>query len=89
MIRIVAVMLCLLLLPLLAMQFTDEVKWNITDFIIAGIFLCSTGCIYKYVIKKITHKNYRFFITIIFITLSLLVWGELAVGIFGTSWAGS
>ncbi len=71
------------------MQFTDEVNWNVADFIIAGILLLFAGYIYKYVIKKIEHKNYRFFITIISIILFLLVWGELAVGIFGTPWAGS
>lgn len=33
----------LLLIPLIAMQFIDEVKWTLSDFVIAGIFLFGTG----------------------------------------------
>jgi hypothetical protein len=32
-----------LLLPLVAMQFTDEVNWGVADFVIAGVLLGGTG----------------------------------------------
>jgi drug/metabolite transporter (DMT)-like permease len=33
----------ILLLPLVAMQFTDEVDWGLADFILAGLLLGGTG----------------------------------------------
>ena len=33
----------MLLLPLVAMQFTDEVNWSETDFIVAGALIGGTG----------------------------------------------
>jgi hypothetical protein len=33
----------ILMLPLLAMQFTDEVVWDLTDFAVAGALLFSAG----------------------------------------------
>ena len=79
----------LLLIPLIAMQFTDEVKWTLLDFIVAGILLLSTGFIIDLVIKKVKNINYRIAITIALLILLLLIWAELAVGIFGTPFSGS
>ena len=42
-----------LLTPLIAMQFTKGVNWNIFDFIVAGILLLSTGLAFNFVIKKV------------------------------------
>ena len=33
----------ILLLPLITMQFTDEVIWNLADFIVAGILIFGFG----------------------------------------------
>ena len=79
----------LLLIPLIAMQFTDEVKWTLLDLIVAGILLLSTGFIIDLVIKKVKNINYRIAITIALLILLLLIWAELAVGIFGTPFSGS
>ena len=79
----------LLLIPLIAMQFTDEVKWTLLDFIVAGILLLSTGFIIDLAIKKVKNINYRIAITIALLILLLLIWAELAVGIFGTPFSGS
>jgi hypothetical protein len=35
----------LLLVPLVAMQFTDEVKWDLFDFTVAGMLLAGTGTV--------------------------------------------
>ena len=71
------------------MQFTSEVKWNVMDFIIAAALLVSTGLIINYIQKKLTRNKYRTLIIASIIILLLLLWAELAVGIFGTPLAGN
>lgn len=79
----------LLLVPLIAMQFTNEVQWKFGDFIVAGILLFGTGFLCEIVLRKVLNKKYRIAICAILIAALLLVWIELAVGIFGTSFAGT
>ena len=79
----------LLLIPVIAMQFTDEVNWNLFDFVVAGLLLLCTGLICEFVLRNVTKTKHRIAICLA-ITLGLLViWAELAVGIFGTPFAGS
>ncbi len=79
----------ILLIPLFAMQFTNEVQWNLFDFIVAGILLLSTGFLVVAANRKITNGTRRaVIITGLLITLCL-VWAELAVGIFNSPFAGS
>ena len=86
---ILAVVAIILLIPFIAMQFTDEVSWTIFDFIVMGILLLSTGLLCELVLRKITKIKYRTFLLVAIILTFLLVWAELAVGIFGTPFAGS
>jgi len=79
----------LLLIPLIAMQFTDEVSWTIFDFIVMGVLLLSTGLLYELTIMKVTKIKHRITICVAILVAFLLVWAELAVGIFGTPFAGS
>lgn len=79
----------LLIVPLIAMQFTSEVSWTIFDFLIAGILLFGTGFILEFIIRKVKTKRNRILIGTFVLILLLLVWLELAVGIFGTPIAGS
>jgi len=79
----------LLLIPLIAMQFSDEVNWKIADFAIAGVLLLATGLICEFVLQKVKKKENRIALIVVIIALLLLIWAELAVGIFGTPLAGS
>jgi ABC-type cobalt transport system substrate-binding protein len=79
----------LLLIPLIAMQFTDEVNWTALDFVIAGALLLVTGLIFDLVMRKVKNTKYRIAILIIVILVFFLIWAELAVGIFGTPFSGS
>jgi len=79
----------ILLIPLIAMQFTNEVNWNLTDFFIAGILLFGTGLILEFLVRKVKTKQKRLLLIIFVLILLLLIWFELAVGIFGTPLAGS
>ena len=88
MIKILPIVGIILLIPMIAMQFTDEVNWSFLDFIIMGIMLSITGLALGIIIKKIKDYKYRnIFITII-VMIFLLIWAELGVGLFGTPFAG-
>ncbi|MFD2824103.1 hypothetical protein ACFS5M_10500 [Lacinutrix iliipiscaria] len=81
--------LLLLVVPLLAMQFTNEVHWTIFDFLIAGLLLFGTGFTLDFIIRKVNKKVNRIVLFIVTIAILLLIWLELAVGIFETPLAGS
>ena len=70
------------------MQFTDEVNWNLFDFIIAGTLLIGTGLIIELVLRKTKKIKYRIIIVAALLIVFLLIWAELAVGIFGTPLSG-
>jgi peptidoglycan/LPS O-acetylase OafA/YrhL len=86
---ILAIVVILLLIPLVAMQFTDEVDWNVFDFTIMGILLLGTGLLIELVLRKVKDSINRILISVIVLLVFFLIWAELAVGIFGTPFAGS
>jgi hypothetical protein len=88
-IGIVLTVALLLLIPFLAMQFTEEVNWTLFDFIVAGILLLGTGLLCELVIRKVNHTGYRMALCGFILIVLLLIWAELAVGIFETPLAGS
>jgi peptidoglycan/LPS O-acetylase OafA/YrhL len=78
----------LLLVPFIAMQFSDEVDWSAFDFIIMGILLFGTGLLCELVLRKVHGTWSRVILCLTIIGVFLLIWAELAVGIFGTPFAG-
>lgn len=81
--------LVLLLIPLIAMQFTNEVRWGVFDFIIMGVLLMVAGMWTQRVIDRIRSKPNRMIYISLILLLFLLFWIEMAVGIFGSPIAGS
>ncbi|MGE5347747.1 MAG: hypothetical protein ACM3NP_00585 [Actinomycetota bacterium] len=86
---ILAAMSVILLIPFIAMQFTDEVVWSISDFAIMGVLLYGTGLLCELVLRKVKTVQNRILICGAVVIAFLLIWAELAVGIFGTPFAGS
>jgi ABC-type cobalt transport system substrate-binding protein len=86
---ILSIVILLLLIPLIAMQFTDEVNWTLSDFVIGGALLFGTGFMVDLAIRKTINGEHRTWIIISIIVVFLLIWAELAVGIFGTPFAGN
>lgn len=74
----------LLFIPLIAMQFTNEVKWTLFDFVVAAVLLFGTGLICELVLRKVKKTGHRIAICFVLLTAFFLIWLELAVGIFGT-----
>lgn len=79
----------LLLIPLIAMQFTKEVNWTLSDFVVMGALLAGTGLIVEFILRKVRNKNHRLMLCGVLLLLFFLTWAELAVGIFGTPFGGS
>jgi len=79
----------ILLIPFLAMQFTSEVNWSALDFIVAGLLLLGAGLLIEVVLRKATRANLKIGLILLIVVLLLLTWAELAVGVFGTPFAGS
>jgi len=89
-IRIILVSTALILsIPLIAMQFTKEVSWTVSDFLTAAVLLLGTGLAIELVIRYVKTSLWRTMFLIIILLILFLTWAELAVGIFGTSFAGS
>ena len=86
---IIITVLLLLLIPLIAMQFTDEVIWDLMDFFVAGVLLFGTAFLCELVMRNVKKTGNRILICLTILLVFILVWGELAVGIFGTPLGGS
>ncbi|PYT01975.1 MAG: hypothetical protein DMF63_03835 [Acidobacteria bacterium] len=86
---IVVIVAILLLIPFLAMRFTGEVNWTRIDFITAGVLLLGTGLLCELVLRVVRKTQYRIVLVAAILLGLFLVWAELAVGLFGTRFAGS
>jgi len=86
---IVLTVVILLLIPLIAMQFTSEVDWKLPDFVIMGILLLGTGLLCEFVMRRVKWIENRVLNIGAILVVLFLIWAELAVGIFGTPFAGS
>jgi len=70
------------MIPLISMQFTDEVNWGKLDFSVAAILfvvLFSVHELFEMRIKSDSKKRLAILFSII---IFIIVWAELAVGIF-------
>lgn len=88
-IGIILTVVFLLLIPLVAIQFTNEVNWTLSDFVVAAVLLLGTGLVCEFVMRKIKKTNHRIIFCGVIMVALLLIWIELAVGLFGTEFAGS
>lgn len=77
---IAAVVAGLLMIPLVAMQFTSEVAWTGSDFAVMGVLLFVTGIMLNLVTSKM--GKYKVIGAVAVVMAFLYVWAELAVGIF-------
>ena len=66
----------LLLIPLVAMQFTTQVVWGPLDFLIMGILIFATGISIDFAVQRA--GKYRVPAIAMLIFVFLLIWAELA-----------
>ncbi|HYG26066.1 MAG TPA: hypothetical protein VD906_04095 [Caulobacteraceae bacterium] len=74
----------LLLAPLVAMQFTEEVKWTAGDFVFMGLLIGGTGGLYELAARTTSGLAYRFAAGAALGAGFLLIWLSGAVGIIGS-----
>ncbi|SDF47888.1 hypothetical protein SAMN05428966_11628 [Massilia sp. PDC64] len=80
--RVLLATLAILLVPAVAMRFTDEVNWGPGDFLVGGALLAGTGLAYVLTKRRIAGRPGRLLLGVLLALGLLLVWAELAVGIF-------
>jgi hypothetical protein len=73
----------LLLLPAVAMRFTNEVNWTVGDFLFAALLMGVTGLVLELVVRHTRNWSYRLGIGAAIAASFLLVWINGAVGIIG------
>lgn len=78
-----AVVALILLIPLIAMQVSDEWDWGLFDFIFAGTLLFGAALAYELIAKKGGTAAYRAAVGLAVTTALILIWMNAAVGIIG------
>jgi hypothetical protein len=74
----------ILMVPLAAMQFTDEVNWSLSDFLVMGTLLFGTGSLLVWAVTLAEHLVYKLGMGIAIGTTFLMIWANLAVGLIGS-----
>ena len=73
----------LLMLPLVAMQYTSEVDWSLSDFLVMGALLGTAGLVLELATRRSSNLAYRFASAFAVAAAFLLVWVNGAVGFLG------
>ncbi|PIT89243.1 MAG: hypothetical protein COU27_01365 [Candidatus Levybacteria bacterium CG10_big_fil_rev_8_21_14_0_10_36_7] len=73
----------ILSVPLIAMQFTNEVDWKLGDFIFMGTLIFGMGALFVY-FARVFPRKYRLVLGLGVLVALLLIWVHLAVGIVDT-----
>jgi hypothetical protein len=87
--RLVAIVLAMLAIPLIGMQLSADIAWSTADFVIAAVGLFGAGIVYELMRLLIVRPRQRVLAGIGITVMVFIGWVELAVGVFGTPFAGS
>jgi len=64
---------CLLMVPLVAMQFSDHVVWAPGDFVVAFVLLAGTGLLFEFAASRVRNAAYQAAVGIALAAALLLV----------------
>ncbi len=82
-VRISVVTTSILLVPLVAMQLSEEWNWDPVDFLVMGSLLFGTGLAYEFVSSRVGAVAYRIAVGLALAAALTLIWVNAAVGIIG------
>ena len=74
----------ILLLPLIAMRFTTEVKWTGFDFLVAGVLLAGLVGAFELVVRLTGDWFYRGGVVVAAGAAFVMLWAQGAVGLVGS-----
>src|SRR3990170_8043196 len=74
----------LLLIPAVAMQFTSEVDWSVSDFIFAALLFGIVGLAFELIVRASDSLAYRFGAGLAVVSAFLTIWVNGAVGMIGS-----
>lgn len=74
----------LLLVPYVAMQFTAEVDWTLSDFVVFGAMLATAGLAFELVSRHRPDRSWRAGAAVSIVAAFLLTWANAAVGLIGS-----
>ena len=80
--RVAVATALLLLVPLVAMQFSDEMRWGVFDFVGAGALLFVAGAAWVIGRRRVRSGVGRWIVAAVVLLWLAAVWSELAVGWF-------
>lgn len=79
----------ILALPVIGMLISEEVKWSFFDFLVAGILLFSSAFFINTILNKKISTQKKIWGACVIIAVLIIIWVELAVGIFNSPLAGN
>ncbi len=74
----------ILLLPLVAMQFTDEVSWTVSDFVFAGLLIGGVGLVFELTVRTTRNHAYRAGVGFALTAAFFIIWANGAIGMIGS-----
>ena len=74
--------LIILIIPLVGSIFSDQIDWEILDFLVMGALLIIVGIALSAVSQKTKNSKKKFFYYLIILFVFFLIWAELAAGLF-------
>jgi len=80
--------LLVLLMPLVGVIFFD-LDWSGFDFLVMALLILSLSILINLILYYTDSSKLKLLLIFIVAILFLLIWAELAVGIFGTPFAGN
>lgn len=76
-----------LFIPFISSQFSREVNWQLFDYLVAALLLVLLLVGIEIIIKLKSKK--RYLVLAFFLSILILIWIELAVGIFNSPISGN
>lgn len=78
----------LLSIPLIGGMVSAEVNWSLSDFVIGGLLIFVVSTV-EVMLWRTLPKKRRWPVMLLLLALFVVLWAEMAVGIFGSPIAGS
>jgi len=88
-IKVLLTTLAVLLIPLVLTLTISDFNWDVFDFVVGGMLIFSFGIFLTMLWKAKKSRRQKHLFFWIGIVVLLLIWMELAVGIFGTPFSGN